>query len=202
MNSLANIERIKKERGLKYPWINFVFCAMKSNLHELPDLVRLAAKAGIDEVKAVYLTAFDGALAREVLWDSQDEVRKVFDETVRVGDELGIAIKLPHIQGEDIAGDHEHKDCFVPWRDFFLGSDGYIRPCMSTPVQFEQFDVNKPFAEIWNSECYQRYRKNVNVSAAMDDPCRRCYQSSHCNWNKKVTWLQQEQHFAPDWKKG
>jgi radical SAM protein with 4Fe4S-binding SPASM domain len=174
---------------------------MKSNLHELPELVRLAHRVGIDEVKVVYLTAFDNALAKEVLWGCQEEVRKVFDEAVRIGDELGIAIKLPHIQGEDVAGNHEHKDCFVPWRDFFLGSDGYIRPCMSTPIQFEKFDVNKPFAEIWNSDYYQRYRRIVNDASAMDDPCRRCYQSSHCNWNKKVTWLQQEQHFAPEWKK-
>lgn|GEM_PF-307813 len=200
-SSLENIECIKKERGLKYPWINFVFCAMRSNLHELPDLVRLADKVDIDEVKVVYLTAFDRKLAEEVLWDDQDVVRRVFDEAVQLGEELGIAIKLPHIQGEDVAGERMHKDCFVSWRDFFLGSDGYIRPCMSTPVQFEKFDVNKPFAEMWNSEHYRRYRKNVNDTAAMDEPCRRCYQSSHCNWNKKVTWLQMEQQFAPDWKR-
>ena len=200
-SSLANIERIKKERGLKYPWINFVFCAMKSNLHELPDLVRLADRVGIDEVKVVYLTAFNNELAQEVLWDCGDEVSKVFDEAVRIGEELGIAIKLPHIQGEDVAEDRMHKDCFVSWRDFFLGSDGYIRPCMSTPVQFERFDMSKPFTEMWNSERYQRYRKIVNDELAMDAPCTRCYQSSHCNWNRKTTWLQQEQQFAPDWKK-
>lgn len=200
-NSLIEIERIKKERGLSYPWINFVFCAMKSNLHELPDLVRLAARIGIEEVKVVYLTAFDDELAEEVLWDCQDEVREVFEEAISVGEELGIILKLPHIQGEDVAGNQEHKDCFVSWRDFFLGSDGYIRPCMSTPIQFEQFDTNKPFEEFWNSEYYQRYRQIVNDVEKMDDPCRRCYQSSHCNWNKKVTWLQMEQQFAPEWKR-
>lgn len=200
-DSLAKIEKIKQNNNLTYPWINFVFCAMKSNLHELPDLVRLANKVGIDEVKVVYLTAFDDVLAKEVLWDCQNEVRKVFDETARVGEELGIAIKLPHIQGEDVAGERLHKDCFVAWRDFFLGSDGYIRPCMSTPVQFERFDVNKPFETIWNSEAYQRYRRNVNDAHTMDTPCMRCYQSSHCNWNQKITWLQQEQKFAPEWKR-
>ena len=199
--SLAEIERINRVNGLKYPWINFVFCAMKSNLHELPDLVRLADKVGIDEVKVVYLTAFDAVLSKEVLWDCQDEVRRVFDEAVRLGDELGIAIKLPHIQGEDVALDRAHKDCFVAWRDFFLGSDGYIRPCMSTPVQFEKFDMDKPFDAMWNSEFYRRYRRIVNNEQAMDAACTRCYQSSHCNWNKKVTWLQQEQQFAPEWRK-
>lgn len=199
--SLTEIEEEKHRNGLAYPWINFVFCAMKSNIDELPDLVRLAHKVGIEEVKVVYLTAFDDALADEVLWDCQDKVREVFNESVRIADELGIVMKLPYVQGEDIAGDKEHKDCFVPWRDFFLGSDGYIRPCMSTPVQFEKFYINKNFEEFWNSEVYQRYRKIVNDSLKMDDPCRRCYQSSHCNWNNKITWLQQEQKFAPDWKK-
>lgn len=201
IKNLKEIERIKTERGLTYPWINFVFCAMRSNIHELPNLVRLAHEAGIDEVKVVYLTAFDNNLAKEVLWDCQDEVKAVFDEAVSVGEELGIVLKLPHLQGEDVAGDKEHKDCFVSWRDFFLGSDGYIRPCMSTPIQFEKFDTNKSFEELWNSEYYQKYRKDVNDALCMDDPCRRCYQSSHCNWNKKVTWLQMEQQFAPDWKK-
>jgi radical SAM protein with 4Fe4S-binding SPASM domain len=200
-NSLINIERIKKERGLNYPWINFVFCAMKSNLHELPDLVRLAHKTGIDEVKVVFLTAFDDNLAKEILWDCQDEVKKVFEEAVRLGDELGIAIKLPYVQGEDVAGDKMHKDCFVAWRDFFLGSDGFIRPCMSTPIQFDKFDVNKPFMDFWNAEYYKKYRKIVNDPDNMDDPCKRCYQSSHCNWNRKVTWLQTNQEFSPKWKK-
>lgn len=37
----------------------FCFCAMKSNIHELPDLVRLAADIGLNEVKVVYLTVLN-----------------------------------------------------------------------------------------------------------------------------------------------
>lgn len=199
--NLTEIVKIKKERGLKYPWINFVFCAMKSNLHELPDLVRLAAKIGIEEVKVVYLTAFDDYLAKEVLWDCNDEVKKVFDEATAIGEELGIILKLPYIQGQDVAEDKEHRDCFVAWRDFFLGSDGYIRPCMSTPRQFMKFNTDTPFEEFWNCKDYQLYRKIVNDSISMEDTCKRCYQSSHCNWNKKLSFLQTNQNFAPEWKK-
>ena len=199
--NLKNIVKIKKERNLTYPWINFVFCAMKSNIHELPDLVKLAAEIGIEEVKVVFLTAFDNILAKEVLWNEQDLVRKVFGEAETLANELGIVLKLPHIQGEDEAGDALHKDCFVSWRDFFLGSDGYIRPCMSTPIQFEKFDMNKSFEEMWNSEKYQNYRRIVNDAEKMDSPCKRCYQSSHCNWNRKTSFLQVNENFAPDWDK-
>ena len=123
---LKDIVRIKKEKGLKYPWINFVFCAMQSNIKELPDLVRLAAEIGIEEVKVVYLTVFGEDLMNESLWGHEELVKSIFDEAIRVGDELGIVLKLPHLVGNDEAGDKCHKDCFVTWRDFFLGSDGFV----------------------------------------------------------------------------
>lgn len=196
---LKDIVRIKKERGLKYPWINFVFCAMRSNLHELPDLVRLAAEIGIEEVKVVYLTVFGEDLMQESLWGHEDEIRAVFDEAIVVGEKLGIILKLPHIPGEDVAEQKSHKDCFVAWRDFFLGSDGFVRPCMSTPVQFFRYDQNKNFMDIWNAPEYQKYRTIVNNAQEMDNPCRRCYQSSHCNWNRKESFIQVGEQFSPDW---
>lgn len=199
--NLEEIVRIKRERNLVYPWINFVFCAMRSNLHEIPALVQLAADIGIEEVKVVYLTAFDENMSKEVLWNCQSEIRQFFLEAEELADRLGIVLKLPHIQGEDEAGNKHHKDCFVAWRDFFLGSDGYVRPCMSTPVQFMKFDIEKRFEEIWNHKRYQEYRQTVNEFAHMDIPCRRCYQSSHCNWNLKTSFLQTNTEFAPVWKK-
>jgi len=198
---LKEIVQIKKERGLKYPWINFVFCAMRSNIEELPDLVRLAAQIGIEEVKVVYLTVFGEDLMNESLWGQETLVHEAFEEAIRVGNELGIVLKLPHYAGEDAAGDHFHKDCFVSWRDFFLGSDGYVRPCMSTPVKFFQYDKTRPFMDIWNAPEYQNYRKIVNHQEQMDEPCKRCYQSSHCNWNRKESFIQVGETFSPDWSK-
>lgn len=179
----------------------FVFCAMKSNIHELPDLVRLAADIGLNEVKVVYLTVFEPSMLEETLWGQDELVHSVFEEAIKVAEELNIAIKLPHYVGEDVAGDKEHKDCFVSWRDFFLGSDGYVRPCMSTPVKFFQYDMNRDFMDMWNSKEYQEYRKNVNDENNMDDPCKRCYQSSHCNWNKRRSFIQCGEKFSPSWEK-
>ena len=198
---LKDIVKIKKERGLKYPWINFVFCAMQSNIKELPDLVRLDAEIGIEEVKVVYLTVFGEDLLNESLWGHEELVRNVFEEAIKVSEELDIVLKLPHYVGEDVAGDKYHKDCFVSWRDFFLGSDGYVRPCMSTPIQFFEYDKSKDFMEMWNSKEYQNYRAIVNDSQKMDSPCKRCYQSSHCNWNRKESFIQVGENFSPDWEK-
>lgn len=199
--NLKEIVKEKKNRNLTYPWINFVFCAMNSNIHELPDLVRLAAEIGIEEVKVVYLTVFDDALLHETLWGKEEKVKAIFEEAVKVGEETGIILKLPHLVGEDIAGEDYHKECFVSWRDFFLGSDGYVRPCMSTPVQFFKYDRQTSFMELWNAPEYQEYRRVVNDGNNMDEPCRRCYQSSHCNWNRRESFIQVGSTFSPEWKK-
>lgn len=201
VTQLKDIERIKRESHLTYPWINFVFCAMKQNIHELPDMVRLAADCGIDEVKVVFLTAFADGLASEVLWgdENQKMAADIFAQALEVADQLGIQMKLPYLVGEDPAGDRAHKDCYVSWRDFFLGSDRLVRPCMSTPVQFFEYDINKPFMEMWNDSHFQQYRAIVNDEQKMDAPCKRCYQSSHCNWNRKESWLQMGEEFSPEW---
>ena len=200
-DELREIVRIKKSQGLSCPWINFVFCAMASNIGELPDLVKLAHDIGIEEVKVVYLTVFDKNLLSESLWGKTELINSIFSEAIRLGEELGIVLKLPHLIGEDIAHEAYHKECFVAWRDFFLGSDGYVRPCMSTPVQFFKYDRTKTFKEVWNAKEYQEYRKKVNDSAAMDEPCKRCYQSSHCNWNRRESFIQVGENFSPTWEK-
>lgn len=198
---LKDIVRIKKERGLKYPWINFVFCAMDSNIEELPELVELAAEIGLEEVKVVYLTVFEESLLHETLWGKEEKIRTVFKKATKIAEEYGIIMKLPHIPGEDEAKDRNHKECFDPWRDFFVGSDGYVRPCMSTPVKFFKYDKDKTFMEMWNHLEYQRYRRNVNDDKEMDDACRLCYQSSFCNWNKKTSFIRMGNAFSPEWEK-
>ncbi|OGW71073.1 MAG: radical SAM protein, partial [Nitrospirae bacterium RIFCSPHIGHO2_02_FULL_40_19] len=98
VSSLKKITAKKREHRLNYPYINFVMTLMKSNLYELPEMVNLAADIGLEEVKAVYLTAFNRDLADETLCDSAEDVRKVFAETVKRGESLGIKIKLPYIK--------------------------------------------------------------------------------------------------------
>ena len=49
----------------------------------------------------MYLTVFGEDLMNESLWGHEDLVREVFEEAIRVGDELGILLKLPHYIGED-----------------------------------------------------------------------------------------------------
>ncbi|ABS33702.1 radical SAM protein [Clostridium botulinum] len=198
---LKNIVEERNKRNVSYPYINFVFTAMKSNYKEIPDMIKLAHEIGIEEVKVVYLTAFSDKMIQDTLYNCKDEVSKIFDEAVKLAKKLGVKIKLPYIQGGDMAENKFHKECYVGWRDFFLGSDGYVRPCMSTPIKFFSIDKYCSFSEIWNSEKFINFRENVNDSKKMYKSCKMCYQSSYANWNNKSSFIQVGNEFSPEWEK-
>lgn len=200
VEQLKDIVRIKKEKNISYPYMNFVITLMKSNIDELPDLVKLAAEIGLNEVKGVYLTVFSENLLDETLYDETERVEKSFNKAIELGKELGVKVKLPYLQGEDENKDAAHKPCYVGWRDFFLGSDGYVRPCQSSSVKFFKYDKEIKFEDIWNSDEYKNFRENVNCEG-MGEECKRCYQSSHANWNNRHAFIQVGEEFAPTWEK-
>ncbi len=188
---LRDIAQLKQRENLKYPFINLVMTLMDSNLEELPALIRLARDIGIDEVKAVYLTAFTPDLKSESLWGQIDRIKKVFSEAHEIAKKSDVLLKLPHIPGEDPAGELAHKSCYTAWRDLFIGADGYVRRCQSSLERL--FHIEEPFESIedlWNKDELQVFRRSVNNSQLMSDECRKCYQSSHANWNLKHSFIQ------------
>lgn len=205
IENIKAIQARKKALNVDFPYMNFVFVAMERNIRELPKMVELAHSLNMQEVKVVFLTAFSQDMLPEVLYNKQELVRNVFNDTIKKAINLGIKLKLPYIQGEDIAGDKYHKDCFTPWRDFFIGSDDSIRPCQSTSLKLGKFSEFESFEAAWNNAAFQKIRKEVNMNVARDGhsmpiQCKLCYQSSHANWNRKESFIQIGQAFAPDWE--
>lgn len=199
---VGSVKKLLEERtkqGLDYPYVNFVFTAMNRNIHEVPKLVELAHSIGIPEVKVVYLTIFEEALKNETLLDKQEIVRAYFDKARERAAALGVKLKLPEIQGEGEAGEALHKPCVFPWRDFFIGSDGFVRPCQSSAEKILNIGSYASIEEAWNSEPMQKLRACVNDEALMSENCRKCYHSSCANWNLKSSFMQLGNSFAPQW---
>lgn len=195
---LENVSSIVKRKST-WPYVNFVYTLMHQNINQLPKFIEIAADVGVEEVKAVYLTAFNRNMIKEVLFKSESLVEKVFEKAFNVAQRVGISIKLPHIPGKDPAGSEYHKTCYTAWRDFFLGSDGYVRSCMSTSEKMFHIDkYNKDFMRMWNSDELIAHRGKVNADS-MSRSCKYCYQSSYANWNRKESFLRLDDDFSPNW---
>jgi len=199
VEAVKNLVAEKKRRGLDYPYINFCFTAMNRNIHELPRLVELASEIGIPEVKVVYLTIFNEELAGESILNKQEMIRKYFNAAGEIASKKNINLKVPEIQGEGDAGNLKHKPCPFPWRDLYIGSDGFVRPCQSSADKlFDIREYSSP-VEAWNSQEMQQMRATVNDEELMPRGCANCYHSSCANWNLPTSFVQLGTTFAPEW---
>ena len=202
VRGIAGIAEEKRRRGVGHPYMNTITTLMADNLDDFPAIVALAGELGMDEAKAVYLTVFSDRLLPQSLFGRQAEVEACFARALAEGERLGVDVKLPPVQGADPAGDACHQPCFPPWRDLFIGSDGFVRPCMSTALKLFHIDEVADVPALWLHPALAEFRRRVNAEGLMDGGCRRCYQSSHANWNRRDSFIHTEGAFAPQWNEG
>jgi radical SAM protein with 4Fe4S-binding SPASM domain len=115
VGNIGGLVDAKRAVGATKPSVQIVFVAMRSNIHELPGLVDLAAELGVDSVWMQNLShSFDdtdpsGAYveirrftAQEALWSSEPEgrswdakVRRYVDAACDRARAQGVALRLP-----------------------------------------------------------------------------------------------------------
>ncbi|QJB55741.1 radical SAM protein [Pseudodesulfovibrio sp. zrk46] len=181
------------------PYVNLVFLLFNSNIHELPEMVRICSDWGVPELKVIYLTAFDNTLADETMWRNDGTYLEHFAKAQEEADRLGVNLRLPDEIGKCSAGDEPHKPCDTMWKDLFISCDLDIRPCMSTDDHLTNLSEHKiesleDFFAMWNSEPFTAFRGAVNDERKMSKACRFCYQCSYANWNKKYAHIAMDFH--------
>lgn len=149
----ATFERVERNvvglltarRGARavLPEVRLVFVAMKSNLEELPRLVRLAAAWGVDGVwvqnlshsfadadpAAGYRGIRDFTLA-EALWaEDGSRAEDVFAEAQRLAGRLGVRLRLPRLSARPRWRRKGEPGCDWPWRSAYVEHTGRVQPC-------------------------------------------------------------------------
>jgi MoaA/NifB/PqqE/SkfB family radical SAM enzyme len=150
---ITNIDRlvaVRRSLSSSTPRIRMVVVGMRENLHELPDLVRLAHRLGIDTVfvqhlchdfgetslPAHYRPMRDFVDAETLTRLDPREIDRYFDEAQRAASELGVDLRLPrtrpHTHPPDTPGPTR---CNWPWRGAYVSYQGLSMPCcmVSTP---------------------------------------------------------------------
>jgi radical SAM protein with 4Fe4S-binding SPASM domain len=182
LGAVDAIRKLKTELKTQTPYLRFIFVAMKDNIRELPDLIELAQKYGVSEVKVEYLVAHSPEMVEQSLFFHRD-LLLYFQEAKSKARETGVIVKLPPLIGEDEAGDSFHKECTTPFDTFFLSSNGDVRACMISNELFGNIGNETPEA-IWEGEKISLYRQRVNSTDPPQD-CRSCWQASHQNVNRE-----------------
>ncbi len=160
INGIKTLTRLKKEQKRYFPYLSIQFIIMKSNEHEVEEIQKLAKECGVDEVilKTVYLWN-DPAMAEKYLPTDKKYSRYLTDQ--------GIACKTPVRPG-----------CDGLWIGININYDGTVVPCcFDTHEKFifgNAFTVKNFNKDIWNSEKFIAFRKNVWEDKGSVDMCKNC----------------------------
>ncbi|MFS8479142.1 MAG: SPASM domain-containing protein [Micromonosporaceae bacterium] len=192
--NLAGLVAAKRAAGSATPWVRAVFVAMRRNVAELPDLVRLLAGVGVDELRVQNLShtfsdtdpagRYAGIrwfTAREALWaeagGDADAVRRAFQAARAAADEHGLLLRLPRlVPRPPSARADSGLGCTWPWDAAYVTSAGVVQPCCMVMgddrIALGRLD-ERSFPEIWYGEPYREFRRRL----AGDEPpdvCRGC----------------------------
>jgi MoaA/NifB/PqqE/SkfB family radical SAM enzyme len=190
----SNVEGLvaaRRRLGAATPRIRMVVVAMQRNLHEFPDLVRLAHRLEIDSVFVQHLCHDFGELSLpahyrpmrdfvdgETLQGEDPEwVGRYFDEARRVAGELGVELRLPRTRPRlHPPGTPGPQRCNWPWRGAYVSYQGIAMPCciVSTPdrIHFGSM-AEQGAAAVWNSRAYQAFRDALSTESP-PEVCRSC----------------------------
>lgn len=194
---IGRIERLiemKRDRGMKRPTVKISLIMTRLNMTELPDMVPLAARMGIDEVMVTnidYLPRERCNVLRAFHHESPTEVfEKSLEEMHALGKELGVAVRSYPLEAREVPMCEAN-----PLKNIFFSVDGAVAPCVylripkrgDIPRIFMDSEYEVPQTifgnidegdlwEIWDGEGYRSFRKiyerrlagSFSVSKAFD----------------------------------
>ncbi len=150
------------------------------NLHEMPEVVRMAVARGLDGVRISNLIPQTEAQRYQSLVYHRSESNGVFDECRRLAEGSRLTLVTPEpFEAPPMKTNSKIKlevparaDCIHPWTSVSIDEKGLVHPCCVSDQVLG--DLNRQsFAEIWNGRKYRTLRRRVN-SPYPQLYCRRC----------------------------
>jgi radical SAM protein with 4Fe4S-binding SPASM domain len=195
VSNVKQLNLAKRDLDRDTPHTRLVFVLMRLNLHELPGLVRLAARLHINQIfaqhlchdfsestlPAKYRPMRDFVDEQTLLTESRARVKFYFDAARDIADNIGIDLRLPSVRPTQRAlSSRGRKRCDWPWRGMYVSYDGQAMPCcmISTPDRFNFGSaVDGKARELWTGPDYEEFRRRLES----DDPPEICSSCSVYN---------------------
>lgn len=152
----------KKKLNSVTPHLHWQFLVFKHNEHEIEKAKEMAQEIGVNDI------GFTAPFC-DTKWAST--IPKYNNYIVK---------EQPNSQEKKVIFKNADKQlCNWLWDAITVNADGSISPCCSVEDKkddFEMFDCNKSFSEIWNSKNYVQARKYVldRIKTDFENVCTKC----------------------------
>lgn len=155
-----NVVRQKQLLNSKKPFVIFQFLVVKHNEHQIDDVRKLGKKIGVDDVWLKTAQVYDYENDPNKLIPSDDAYSRY-----RKNDK-GI------VEPKSRMDNH----CWRLWHATVITWNGLVVPCcFDKDAQHAMGDLKgKSFKEIWHSEPYKNFRRQLLISRKNIDICANC----------------------------
>jgi len=154
-----NLVKWKKKLHSTTPHIIFQFLVVKPNEHQIPDIYRLGAEIGVDEVKLKTAQVYNYEKGNELIPTINKYSRYILqkDGTYKLKNAL-----VNH--------------CWKLWHACVITWDGIVVPCCFDKDAIHKMgNLNQQnFREIWKGQQYNVFRKSLLKGRAKVDICSNC----------------------------
>lgn len=169
---VRDLDEQKRALGSPTPRLTLTFVAMRRNIDELPEFVRLARRLGVDRVIADYLIVYSEDMREQSLFYDQEHSDRVVLEAARVAREEGVDLTAPIRFSAPVERAVRKPRCAEPWEFIYLRADGFVQPCCTNTDTMSQW-TGGHFFEYWNSPDYQNLRQALYTDR-QSPWCRGC----------------------------
>jgi radical SAM protein with 4Fe4S-binding SPASM domain len=191
---ISNLKRLLAMRERLHsatPRIHVVMVIMRQNLHELPELVRLASQWSVEQLFVQHLCHDFGESSlpknyapmrrfvdqQTLLNEEPERVDYYFNQARALARELGVDLRLPRTQVRMYPAHTPGSErCSWPWTGAYISYQGYAMPCcmVSTPDRINFGNIAGQGVEAtWNGPAYQQFRDQL-ASDTPPEICRSC----------------------------
>ena len=191
IRNLGFLQEALQRLGLPGPKLHLVMVVMRRNLHELPELVRLAHQWSMAEMFVQHLCHDFGESSlpekyrpmrdyvqeQTLLEEDPARIAQYFEEARQVAKDLGIGLRLPPLrQTKYLPGTPGRQRCDWPWSGGYISYQGIAMPCcmIATPDRANFGNMVQQGVEaVWNGESANAFRQALD-SDAPPEICRSC----------------------------
>lgn len=170
--NIKTLNRVKKERQSSRPRLVIAFVSMKSNVHELPEMVEFAKENGISGIFVEHLVVHSKDLLDETLFKHRELAGHYFKLAQEKALDLGIGISLPSL-------DEEQNFCIYPFNSLWVAWDGDVYPCCIGPGREKGSIVlgnlnTSSIKSLWNSQQMRDLRLGLLGYRPLNKYCKNC----------------------------
>ena len=182
INNIEVICKIKRQMKAKTDIRMECLASNKNIIVEIPSLIKLASKLGIDKVNLKKRLKIwkeienkGGYYFESAYLDSDNDYMRVRDQAIIIAEELGVEFGM--------CGDPEYSSsdpCFWPWHSMYVSTEGKVVPCcaIGIPETWCMGDLRKEeLRDIWNNKAYRDMRRRMSLNQT-PDLCKACYRKS------------------------